>query len=85
MLISGILGVWLHVAIDAIYHWDVRIFFPSRAKPLWRLLTQQQIEIACAVLFIAALILYTFTFITYKKQKNAESPKKGLNQPPSAV
>lgn len=70
MLISGILGVWLHVAIDAIYHGDVRIFFPSRAKPLWRLLTHPQIETACAVLFITALIIYIYTFITSKKQKN---------------
>ena len=85
MLFSGVLGVWLHVIIDAIYHGDVRIFFPSNAKPLWRLLTGEQIKIACAVLFIAALMLYAFTLVSYKKQNNPESRKKDLSQQPSAV
>ena len=71
MIISGILGVWLHVVIDAVYHGDVWILWPSRAKPLWRLLTQEQTKIACAVLFIATLIIYIFTFVSYKKQNKS--------------
>jgi membrane-bound metal-dependent hydrolase YbcI (DUF457 family) len=58
MVVSGILGVWLHVVIDAIYHWDVRIFWPSKAKPLYELISRGQVKSLCVVLFFAALVLY---------------------------
>ena len=32
MITSGILGIWFHVLIDSIYHWDVRLFWPSSIK-----------------------------------------------------
>ncbi len=68
MVISGILGVWFHAIIDAAYHGDVRIFWPSRINPLWRLLTHQQIKAICIGCFFAALILYVIAFISYTCQ-----------------
>jgi membrane-bound metal-dependent hydrolase YbcI (DUF457 family) len=75
MVISGALGVWLHVVIDAIYHWDVRIFWPSKAKPLWQLISQKQVETLCVGFFIAAAIAYAFTAVSYLKQKRANPDK----------
>ncbi|MDD5064417.1 MAG: hypothetical protein PHQ35_06620 [Phycisphaerae bacterium] len=69
MVVSGVLGVWLHAVIDAIYHWDVRIFWPSKAKPLWRLLSQEQVEIVCIGFLIAAAVIYAFTAVSYLKKK----------------
>ena len=74
MLVSGILGVWLHVAIDSIYHWDVSLFWPNRElRPLYKLVTTQQVEMICAILFIWVLILYIMMVIKSSKQNKIES------------
>jgi len=64
MLVSGVLGVWLHVVIDSIYHRDVSLFWPNRElRPLYKLVTTQQVEMICAILFIWVLILYIMMVI----------------------
>jgi len=68
MVASGILGVWLHVFLDAIYHGDVRIFWPSRAIPLFRLISRGQVKAICVTLFVAAVILYAIAVKSYIKQ-----------------
>ena len=72
MMISGILGAWLHVLIDSIYHWDVRLFWPSKAKPLYALVTKQQVQTICLVLLIPAFILYILTAIQSWKKIDEE-------------
>jgi membrane-bound metal-dependent hydrolase YbcI (DUF457 family) len=71
MAVSGVLGVWLHVVIDAIYHWDVQIFWPSKAKPLYGLISQGWVKAICVAFFFAALILYTTAVLSYVKQNKA--------------
>jgi len=71
MLISGLLGVWFHVLIDSIYHWDVRIFWPSRARPLHNLLSQQQVRLVCLAFWCAAVILYVIIIVRAKKSKKS--------------
>ncbi len=73
MLVSGVLGVWFHILIDAIYHWDVRMFWPSSAKPLYGLLTQQQVNIICTIFFIPAIILYILAVIAFLKNNSTET------------
>jgi len=70
MIISGILGVWFHVLIDSIYHWDVRLFWPSSIKPLFALLSKGQVEIACIILWLAALVLYAIYARNFLKSKS---------------
>jgi membrane-bound metal-dependent hydrolase YbcI (DUF457 family) len=72
MVVSGVLGVWLHVVIDAIYHWDVQIFWPSKAKPLWQLISQGQVKAICVAFFFAALILYATAVLSYVKQNKVK-------------
>ncbi|MGA1980265.1 MAG: hypothetical protein ABSG99_06870 [Sedimentisphaerales bacterium] len=67
MVVSGVLGVWLHVVTDAIYHWDVRIFWPSKAKPLYGLISQGWVKAICVAFFFAALILYTIVALSTPK------------------
>ena len=69
MIISGILGVWLHVFIDSIYHYDVLIFWPSKAKPFWRLLSRPEVLLWCKLSFIGVAILYIFAVWSFNKQK----------------
>jgi len=83
MIISGILGVWLHAITDGIYHWDVRMFWPSKARPLWHLVSEGQVKTICLAFFIAAVILYAITFVSYtgqNKTKKAQDRAKKPNQ-----
>ena len=72
MLISGILGVWLHVLIDSVYHYDVRLFWPSRIRPLYELLTKQQVKTVCIGFFVLAFIEYLLIVKSNMKQNRAE-------------
>jgi membrane-bound metal-dependent hydrolase YbcI (DUF457 family) len=71
MIVSGILGVWLHVLIDQAYHFDVKIFWPSKNMWLWQVLhervTKEQIEAICMLCFIATFILYILAVIVFRR------------------
>jgi len=81
MLISGILGVWLHVLIDGLYHSDVYLFWPGRKISLWRMAAKHigyrqmhsleaGVKITC-LLMLAAAALY---ILTVRRQKNKAAP-----------
>ena len=78
MIVSGILGVWCHVIVDAIYHQDVRLFWPSKITPLYGLISRQQVETACVIFFILAIILYAIAAVSYAKRKSAHQEKTKL-------
>jgi membrane-bound metal-dependent hydrolase YbcI (DUF457 family) len=60
MVVSGILGVWLHVLIDSVYHFDVRPFWPwVKRNYMFGALGQPSILIICIILWVAAVGLYT--------------------------
>lgn len=71
MVISGVLGVWLHVLIDGIYHSDVRIFWPHKTIWLQQMvkqhITKAQIETICLLFLIAAFILYILVVTVFRK------------------
>jgi len=71
MIISGILGVWLHVLIDGIYHSDVRIFWPHKTTWLRQMIkqniTKEQIETICLLFFIAAFVVYILAVTVFRR------------------
>lgn len=69
MILSGILGCWLHIIVDAIYHRDVSMFWPSRVKPLYGLLDKPAIEYICMGSFFLALVIYAVIAIKSIKDK----------------
>lgn len=75
MVVSGVLGVWFHVVIDSIYHWDVLMLWPRKARPWLKLLSDGQLKAVCIACFLAALVLYAFISKSYVKQsrKNPSS------------
>lgn len=79
MLASGVLGVWLHVFLDAIWHRDVRIFWPSKARPLYRLLTHPQVLLVCKLSFIGLAVLYVIAVRCFIKSGPAKTsqPRSG--------
>lgn len=57
MALSGLLGAWLHVLVDGLYRSNVVLFWPSTvANPLCRF-NKVQVETACFIALIIALIL----------------------------
>jgi membrane-bound metal-dependent hydrolase YbcI (DUF457 family) len=67
MIVSGVLGIWLHVLIDAPANWDVHIFWPSRITPLFHSPNETPVKIICLFFFVAAVVLYAA--VSLKKQK----------------
>lgn len=82
MIIAGVLGVWLHAAVDAICHYDVQLFWPSKARelarPLWRLFSKnvkensEQVEFWCLMCFVGAAVLYVLAVRSFMKARSAE-------------
>ena len=82
MLISGVLGIWFHALIDAIYHWDVRLFWPKNARPLFALISQRQVEAMCLAFFVPAFILYAIVVLSsiQKTKPKEQAPNKTQEQ-----
>ena len=83
MVISGILGVWLHVLIDATYHFDVKMFWPNKTISLWwairRHVSAEQVENICLIFFIAAVIPYLIAVASYIKHNKIEKDVPGAD------
>lgn len=60
-ILSGILGVWLHVLIDGIYHYDVDPFWPIKKNYLWNLLSHGQVRWICVICFVIFTVLYVLS------------------------
>jgi membrane-bound metal-dependent hydrolase YbcI (DUF457 family) len=69
MIASGVLGVWLHILVDGIYHGDVRPFWPNTRISFWRMILRQVgyknhnalkewVQAGCMVFWIAAILIY---------------------------
>jgi len=77
MVVSGVLGVWLHVLIDAAYHSDIKIFWPNKTISLWRLyhrhVSAEQIETICLIFFFTALVPYLFAVTSFSKNSRIQN------------
>ncbi len=71
MIASGILGIWLHIVIDAPYNWDVQLFWPSKIKPLLGLISKSNMQIVCIAFWIAAIVVYIVMAAKYSKEKTS--------------
>ena len=58
VMISVILGIWLHVLLDAFLYPDIRPFFPLADNPLYGKLGYSKVYAMCAIFFVPAFILY---------------------------
>jgi len=63
ILIWSILGAWFHIFIDSLTHWDMKPFWPSKARPLLHLIAYNDIINLCLAFWLAAIILLLINFI----------------------
>jgi hypothetical protein len=88
MVLSGIVGAWLHVLVDGLYHSDVEVFWPILHNPLiqWAYgvpflrtyIIQKGIIRLCILGWVSAMILSGFFLSqrcrSLKKTKNSNQP-----------
>jgi membrane-bound metal-dependent hydrolase YbcI (DUF457 family) len=85
MIISGILGVWCHVILDALYHYDVRLLWPYKKFILSKTIThpwsqasinatKDNIELICIILLALTAVIYLITAALYIKRKRRQKP-----------
>lgn len=60
MLLSGIIGAWLHVLLDATLYPEMNPFFPLRGNPMFGSVPFLAVYGICAILFVPALVIYSF-------------------------
>jgi len=84
MIIAGTLGAWLHVFLDSIYHYDVQLFWPSKARvlqrPLWQFLGYEELKLWCLVSFVGVAILYIFAVRAFNSNKGRIAEAKAKDQ-----
>ena len=78
MSVSGMLGVWMHVLIDGIYHYDVQPFWPQTKNFLYNSISrghpgyQDKVKIFCVIFWAAAIILYAGIVWLYLKKRKCD-------------
>ena len=70
MVLSGILGIWLHVLFDANLYNEMRPFWPIAGNPLYRMITYSALYSVCEISCIAAVVIYpAWIYSLYRKRK----------------
>jgi membrane-bound metal-dependent hydrolase YbcI (DUF457 family) len=70
MAVSGVLSVWLHVALDSIVHWDVQPFWPIAGNPLFKSVSTSTIFTICEISGITAAVIFpALVYSAYRKRK----------------
>ncbi len=70
MVVSGVLGVWVHVLVDSLQHDDMRIFWPiSRYCVADHLpyISHRYLELVCLLLLLCAFPLYARLAAHYRR------------------
>jgi len=68
MLLSGILGVWLHVVFDAVLYREMKPFYPLAANPFLGIVSEWMVYLICGVCFIPAVVMYYILSAKIRKQ-----------------
>ena len=70
MMLSGLLGIWLHIFIDSVSHPDVNPLWPVMGNPFYAIISNQTLVLLCVVLLIAAIVIYSaISTIRRRKEK----------------
>jgi hypothetical protein len=68
LILSGILGAWLHILFDAPLYTDIKPFFPLQVNPLYNIIPASVIYWICRLAFIPAIILAVLYFVIDRRK-----------------
>ena len=63
LIASAVLGCWLHVIVDSIYHWEIEIFWPLKGRPFYGLMTGEKLKVVCLFFWLIFIVLYLHSFV----------------------
>ena len=69
ILISALLGAWLHVIFDSFLYGDMMPFYPSKNNPFIKLFSLRDIYAFCEWSFIVGIILYFIIVLVNGRKK----------------
>jgi len=72
MIVSGILGVWLHVLLDSFLYDDIRPFWPMVVNPFYRKISYSSVHFICELLVISAVVIYPARAYLIYRRRNIE-------------
>lgn len=75
MTAGGLLGAWLHVLVDGVYHYDVQPFWPYPhnpflrwiGRPFWLYRSELQQYVRAFCLFFWGLLIALYAFLLLRK------------------
>jgi len=73
MILSGVLGVWLHIFVDSLAEPSIRPFFPAKFNPYYGLISLSITRLICSLSFIPAVLLYVYYCRRYKRSDAREN------------
>lgn len=73
MVVSGMLGAWLHILFDMPLYQDIEPFYPLSANPLYGIVSAKVVYGTCTLLFLPALALYWYVVFARKTKNETNS------------
>ncbi len=71
MLLSGTLGVWLHIIFDSTLYHDIRPLWPFDPNPLLGIINSSSVFLICEIACIATAVIFPARALyLYRKQKS---------------
>jgi membrane-bound metal-dependent hydrolase YbcI (DUF457 family) len=69
MMLSGLLGIWLHVFIDSFLYKEMNPFWPIAGNPFHAVIRYQTIFLICEASLVIAIVIYPAYAITSRMKK----------------
>jgi membrane-bound metal-dependent hydrolase YbcI (DUF457 family) len=72
MMISGMLGIWLHVFIDSLLYQEVKPFFPITGNPFCAIVRESRVFGVCEMSLMAAAVIFCWLAVCSFLKSNAK-------------
>jgi len=79
MLLSSVLGVWLHILLDSFCWPDVQPFWPVHANPFLSLTTIRTIHLLCTISFVPAIAVYLHAVLSGHRKREHTRTNRTLS------